>query len=85
MYAENVPKAISTIHVLLIGPSGSHRLDIVLADELAWSNFEMRAFDYRLGRPSVTFHAVPVLWQLKRKSQSAGICVGSGPVFSSTR
>jgi len=34
------------------------------------ANFKMRAFDPRLGRPGVTFHAVPVLWQLKRKSQA---------------
>jgi hypothetical protein len=38
-----------------VAPPGSHRPDIVLADEPAWSNFKMRAFDHRLGRSSVTF------------------------------
>ena len=38
-----------------VGPPGSHRPDIVLADEPAWSNFKMRAFDHRLGRSSVAF------------------------------
>jgi hypothetical protein len=38
-----------------VGPPGSHRLDIVLADELAWSNLKIRAFDHRLGRSNVAF------------------------------
>src|SRR5258708_22181802 len=53
-----------------VGPPDSHRLDIVLADELAWSNFKMSALHHRLGRCSITFCSVPVLWQLKLKSQS---------------
>jgi hypothetical protein len=39
-----------------------------LADELAWSNFKMRAFDYRLGRSSVAF--------LRRAGVGAQLMVG---------
>lgn len=39
----------------------AHRLDLVLADEPATSNFKAKAFNHRLGRSGVTFCAVPAI------------------------
>jgi LysR family transcriptional activator of nhaA len=51
----------------LLGLLGAHRLDVVLADEPASSGFQVRAFNHRLGRSSITFCAAPPLAAKLRK------------------
>ena len=45
----------------LLAQLGTHRLDIVLADEPASSSVKFRAFNHRLGESAVTFCAAPSL------------------------
>ena len=45
----------------LLTQLGTHRLDIVLADEPASSSVKFRAFNHRLGESGVTFCAMPAL------------------------
>ena len=52
----------------LLGLLGAHRLDVVLADEPASSGFQVRAFNHRLGRSSITFCAAPPLAAKLRKN-----------------
>jgi LysR family transcriptional activator of nhaA len=51
----------------LLGLLGAHRLDVVLADEPASSGAQVRAFNHRLGRSSITFCAAPPLAAKLRK------------------
>ena len=45
----------------LLAQLGTHRLDIVLADEPASSSVKFRAFNHRLGESAVSFCAAPAL------------------------
>ncbi len=51
----------------LLAQLGTHRLDIVLADEPASSSVKFRAFNHRLGESAVTFCAAPSLAQRLRR------------------
>ena len=51
----------------LLAQLGTHRLDLVIADEPASSSVKFRAFNHRLGESGITFCATPALaTQLRR-------------------
>ena len=52
----------------LLAQLGTHRLDIVLADEPASSSVKFRAFNHRLGESAVTFCAAPSLANRLRRN-----------------